>query len=75
MAALRRPCTARKPRAFGASAIRIAGHGTLCRACRALAGAGVSASGGAAPGGSGPRQCAPARESGGERPRPAGQER
>jgi hypothetical protein len=41
-----RPCTARK--LFAAGAIRTAAHGTLCRSSRALAGAGVSASGGPA---------------------------
>jgi len=39
---------ARKPRVFAAGAIRTAGHGTLSRSVRALAGAGVSASGGPA---------------------------
>jgi hypothetical protein len=43
-----RPCTARKPRVFAAGSIRTAGHCTLCRSGRALAGAGVSASGGPA---------------------------
>src|SRR5260370_1987813 len=40
-----RPCTARKPRLFAADEIGIAGHSTLRRSGRALAGAGVSASG------------------------------
>src|SRR5260370_23174618 len=40
-----RPCTARKPRIFAAGAIGTAGHGTLRRSGRALAGAGVNASG------------------------------
>jgi hypothetical protein len=35
-------------RIFAAGAIRTAGHGTLCRFVRVLAGAGVSASGGPA---------------------------
>jgi hypothetical protein len=39
---------ARKPRVVAAGAIRTAGHGTLCRSGRALAGAEVSASGGPA---------------------------
>jgi len=42
------PGTARKPRVCAAGAIRAAGHGTLWRSGRALAGAGVSASGGPA---------------------------
>jgi hypothetical protein len=40
---------ARKLRVFAAGAIRTAGHSTLCRSGRALAGAGVSASGWPAP--------------------------
>ena len=40
-----RPCTATKPQVFAAGAIRTAGDGTLRRSGRALAGAGVSASG------------------------------
>jgi hypothetical protein len=43
-----RPCTARKPQVFAAGAIRNTGHGTLRRSARALAGGGVSASGGPA---------------------------
>jgi hypothetical protein len=39
---------ARKLRVFAAGAIRATGHGTLCRSGQALAGAGVSASGGPA---------------------------
>ena len=41
-------CTARKRRVFAAAAIRTAGHGTLGRADRPLAGGGVSAFGGPA---------------------------
>ena len=42
------PGTAGKPRVFAAGAIRAAGYGMLWRSGRALAGAGVSASGGPA---------------------------
>jgi hypothetical protein len=43
-----RPCTARRLRGSAAAAIRTAGHGTLCRSGRAVAGARVSACGGPA---------------------------
>ena len=43
-----RPCTARRLQGFAAAAIRTAGHGTLCRSGRVVAGARVSACGGAA---------------------------
>ena len=43
-----RPCTARKLQVVAAGAIRAARHDTLCRCGQALAGAGVSASGGPA---------------------------